>query len=70
MKVADLQKYLSDFNPDANVEVVVGNYPRPFNLGYGSAEGCIKRTADHVSFIVDSKSERKNHDRTADQDVG
>lgn len=38
MNVAELQKYLSDFNPLAEVEVVVNNRPMSFELLFGSSE--------------------------------
>ena len=63
MIVSEIQKYLSDFNPDAEFKIVVNNRPMPFELAFGSAEGCTKRTADNVAFMVDSTNETTHNNQ-------
>lgn len=53
MKIKDLIKELKKFNPEADVTVVVHNYPEDFSITWGNAEGCTKENCDEVSFYVD-----------------
>ena len=57
MNVQALREYLADFPDDADVEVVVDNYPVRFDLAWGSDDGGTKATARDVIFSVGGKHE-------------
>lgn len=48
--VADLIEALKEYNLDAEVHVIIGNYPQPFSLFYGSSEGCTKENCESVAI--------------------
>ena len=52
MKVKDLIKSLKEYNPEADVHVVVESKPMDFEICYGSSEGCTKENAEDVSLFV------------------
>lgn len=58
MKVKDMIKMLSLFNPEAEFNIVVGSESRPFEICFGSNEGCTKSNCDSVDLFVNSNAER------------
>lgn len=58
MKVRELIKDLLDYNPDAEVSVVVSSRPYWFDIAFGCVEGCTKRTATSVSLEVATTKEQ------------
>lgn len=58
LTVRQLIQYLTDFNPDAKIEVIVENYPKEFSFAWGGGEGCTKKTADSFSFYIDGNDEQ------------
>lgn len=59
MKVRELIEELSNYNQEAEFEIVVGDNPEKFEICYGNSEGCTKSKCDVVSIFVNSKKERK-----------
>ncbi len=53
MKVFELITKLSEYNPEAAVDVIACNQSHGFTMTYGSSEGCTKGDCDIVSFYVD-----------------
>ena len=54
MKIKDFIEKLSEFNPDADVQVVVGSMPKGFDICWGGGgEGETKKDCKEVSFFVD-----------------
>ena len=51
--VKDVIEALSEYNPHAEVTVIVHNRDEHFSIGFGSAEGATKATAEGVAFYVD-----------------
>ena len=60
MKVKDLFTKLENFNPEAEVRVIVFNMPQEFSIGSGGAEGCTEKTADRFNFYVDKLNRNEN----------
>lgn len=54
MKIKELLQKLATVNPEAEVQVVVNNYPQLFSLAFGNAEGCTQENCTTFSFYVDS----------------
>jgi hypothetical protein len=61
MKVRDLQTKLSRFNQDAEIEIVVNNYPQKFSVLFGTSEGCTPENCEQVSFYVEHMCESENN---------
>lgn len=59
MKVKDMIKELSFFNPEAEVNVVVASRPLPFGICFGGSEGCTKSNCGGVYLMVSPNSERE-----------
>jgi len=53
MKLKELIDQLSEFNPEADVNVIVDNYVYDFSLTWGMSEGSEKENCESVSFYVD-----------------
>ena len=53
MKVKELQEKLQRVNPEAEVEVIVNNYPQKFTLVHGGSEGCTEKNCRDWGFYVD-----------------
>lgn len=58
MKLKELVENLSEYNPEADVEIVVGSYSRPFSILYGTSEGCTPKSCDTVVLFVEENPER------------
>ena len=52
-KVSEIIEALKEYNPDAEMHVVVNCQREAFSITYGSSEGVTMETADSVSFYVD-----------------
>lgn len=52
MKVKELKKKLEEYNPEAQVSVVVNNTPLAFSIAFGTSEGCTKENCGDVLFDV------------------
>lgn len=59
IKVKDLIKELSLYNPEADVSIVVGSRDMPFTICYGSGEGCKTTNCDYVYLLANSTTEKK-----------
>lgn len=57
MKVRDLQEKLSGYNQDAEIEVLVNNYPQEFIILFGCTEQCTPENCEQVSLYVHSTCE-------------
>ena len=57
MTVKELINKLSEYNPEAEINVVVGGYEKPYTICFGGAEGVTKATCEDVDFMVDDISE-------------
>jgi hypothetical protein len=57
MKLKELIKKLSEYNPEAKVNVISNNRPYEFSITYGNFEGCEKYNCDYVDFYVDETCE-------------
>lgn len=65
MIVRDLIKQLLDFNPDAKIDVVLGNgKPTDFSLAWGAldGEGMSKLKTSSVSIYVEGDDNESNCD--------
>lgn len=63
MKLKELIKNLSEYNPEADVEIVVGSSSRPYSILYGTSEGCTPKSCDTVVIYVEDRLVRS--DRTS-----
>ena len=54
MKVKEIQSKLQRINPEAEVQVIVENFPQKFSLSIGDQDGCTDATCRYLSFYVDS----------------
>ena len=59
IKVKEMIKELSHFNPEAELSIVVGSTARSFEICYGFSEGCTKANCKCVDLLVDSTCERE-----------
>lgn len=58
MKVREMVAKLNEFNPDADLQVVVRSQPQQYEVTYGDSEGSTKMNCETVSLMVDTPSER------------
>ena len=68
MTVRDLMRQLVEFNPDAEVDVVLGNgKPTKFSLAWGAldGEGMNKVKTSSVSIYVEDDDNESNCDQSA-----
>lgn len=52
IKVKDIINILSEYNPEADLCVVVDYYPTEFEICYGGCEGCTKASCSDVSLMT------------------
>lgn len=57
MKVFEFIEKLNRYNPNANIEVVVHGCPKPFEICYGTSEGCTPETCDYVCLMAETPTE-------------
>lgn len=58
MKVKDLARELTQFNPEAEVIVIVGSTSVPYQFIWGGGgDGAERHEVLHVGFIVDADSD-------------
>ena len=57
MTVKEIINKLSEYNPEAEINVVVGGYVKPYTICFGGAEGVTKINCDAVDLMVDDISE-------------
>ncbi len=60
MKLIELIGRLTEYNPQAEVEVIAHNHSIPFSLCHGGGDGCTKQNCDTVSFYVDELNTNEN----------
>ena len=53
MKVKDLIEKLKEYNPEAEICVIVRNRNEQFSITYGTSEGGTKSNCAQVSFYID-----------------
>lgn len=58
MKVKELIATLDKYNEEAGVNIIVNGCPMPFEICYGSSEGCTPKTCDCVDFMIDTPTEK------------
>jgi hypothetical protein len=56
--VHELTQKLQSYNPQAEIEVVVNNYARPFKIMHGGSEGCTAARCMDVAFVVGGEEEQ------------
>ena len=61
-KTRDVIKTLLDYNPDADVEVVINNKGYDFSFSWGSSDGVTKANCDIVSLFVDEFNISEQHE--------
>lgn len=59
MKVRELIDELGEVNQEAEIEVIVHNYPRDFEICFGGSDGCDKETCDSVSIYANEFNEKE-----------
>ena len=57
MTVKEIINKLSEYNPEAEINVVVDGYEKPYTICFGGAEGVTKANCEAVDLIVDDISE-------------
>ena len=57
MTVKELINKLSEYNLEAEINVVVDGYVKPYTICYGGAEGVSKANCETVDLMVDDISE-------------
>lgn len=57
MTVKELINKLSEYNLEAEINVVVDGFNRPFEICFGGAEGVTKANCEVVDLMVDDISE-------------
>jgi hypothetical protein len=71
MTVRDLMRQLVEFNPDAEINAVLGNgKPTKFSLAWGAldGEGMNKVKTSSVSIHIESDDNQPNCDQSANAD--
>lgn len=58
MKVFELIDKLSRYNPKADINVVVNGCSKPFEICFGTSEGCTPKTCDCVALMVETSTEK------------
>ena len=61
MTVKELINKLSEYNLEAEINVVVGGDVKPYTICFGGAEGITKANCEAVDLIVDDISEVGKH---------
>ena len=57
MTVKEIIDKLSKYNLDAEINVVIDGYARPFTVCFGSSEGVTKTNCETVDLMVDDIGE-------------
>lgn len=57
MTVKELINKLSEYNLEAEINVVVDGYVKPYTICFGGAEGVSKANCEAVDLMVDDISE-------------
>lgn len=57
MTVKEIIDKLSEYNLEAEINVVVDGFDRPFAICFGGSEGVIKANCETVDLMVDSIEE-------------
>ena len=57
MTVKDMIYKLSEYNPEAEFNVVIDGFDRPFTICFGSSEGVIKTNCETVDLMVGNISD-------------
>ncbi len=69
-KVRDVIEALGEYNPDADVSVIVHNHCEAFSISFGSSEGCTMQNCDSVAFYVDELNVNEAQHKEPDRGVG
>ena len=57
MTVKEIIDKLNEYNLEAEINVVVGGFDRPFEICFGNSEGVTKANCETVDLMVDDISE-------------
>ena len=57
MKVKEIIEKLSKYNEEAEFNIVVKGRIKPFEVCFGSSEGCTPKNCQCVDFMIDTESE-------------
>lgn len=57
MTVKELINKLNEYNFEAEINVVVGGYAKPYTICFGGAEGVTKANCEAVDLMVDDISD-------------
>ena len=57
MTVKELINKLNEYNFEAEINVVVGGYAKPYTICFGGAEGVTKANCEDVDLMVDDISD-------------
>lgn len=60
MTVKEIVDKLGEYNPEAEFNIVVDGFSRPFEVCYGSSEGVTKANCDDVDLMVDDICDEVN----------
>jgi hypothetical protein len=63
MNIKELIDELTNYNPSAEVGIVINNKPYDFTLAFGSADGCEKHNCESVSFYIEELNTNENSRR-------
>lgn len=60
MTVREMIDKLSEYNPEAEFNIVIDGFDRPFKICFGGSEGCTKANCEDVELMVgDISNERE-----------
>lgn len=57
MTVKEIINKLSEYNPEAEFNVVIDGFVRPFKIYFGGSEGVVKTNCETVDLMVGDISE-------------
>lgn len=63
MKVYELVKKLNEYNPNADIEVVVNGFAKEFKILYSGSEGCQPYNCDCVDLTVSASYDEEGYDK-------
>lgn len=69
MKVYELVKKLNEYNPNADIDVVVNGFSKGFKICFGGSEGCQPYNCDCVDLTVDTLCEEERDERMTDEEI-
>ena len=58
MTVKEMINKLSEYNLDAEINVVVDGFERPFTVCFGCSDGCTKTNCETVDLMVDNINDK------------